>query len=130
VSTIPTAPRKDPVLEFVATMPALPGAACVGDPELFFVDEYRGYPAAVRAAKDICAECPALKACRDWVLDHPQLAPFGVWAGLTAAERRAGHTRPCDICTRPYTPRNGALHCGHPDCRAEARRRVKRRSRT
>jgi WhiB family transcriptional regulator, redox-sensing transcriptional regulator len=39
-----------------------------------------------RAAKRVCAGCPVLVECREHALRHPE--PYGVWGGLTAAERR------------------------------------------
>lgn len=39
-----------------------------------------------QAAKRVCARCPVLVACREHALMQPE--PYGVWGGLTAAERR------------------------------------------
>lgn len=39
-----------------------------------------------QAAKRVCEGCPVLVACREHALQHPE--PYGVWGGLTAAERR------------------------------------------
>ncbi len=38
------------------------------------------------AAKRVCAGCPVMLACREHALLQPE--PYGVWGGLTAAERR------------------------------------------
>ena len=38
-------------------------------------------------AKNICARCPALVACREHALRHGEL--YGVWGGLGETERRA-----------------------------------------
>ncbi|PQM20346.1 WhiB family transcriptional regulator [Streptomyces xinghaiensis] len=38
------------------------------------------------AAKRVCARCPVLVECREHALLQPE--PYGVWGGLTAAERR------------------------------------------
>ncbi|KAF4410062.1 MULTISPECIES: WhiB family transcriptional regulator [Streptomyces] len=38
------------------------------------------------AAKRVCARCPVLTDCREHALLQPE--PYGVWGGLTAAERR------------------------------------------
>lgn len=38
------------------------------------------------AAKRVCAGCPVLMECREHALAQPE--PYGVWGGLTAAERR------------------------------------------
>ena len=37
-------------------------------------------------AKQVCARCPVLLECREHALAMPE--PYGVWGGLTAAERR------------------------------------------
>ncbi len=39
-----------------------------------------------QAAKRVCANCPVLLECREHALLQPE--PYGVWGGLTAAERR------------------------------------------
>lgn len=39
-----------------------------------------------QAAKQVCAGCPVLTECREHALLQPE--PYGVWGGLTAAERR------------------------------------------
>lgn len=38
------------------------------------------------AAKRVCAGCPVRVECREHALLQPE--PYGVWGGLTAAERR------------------------------------------
>ncbi|NEA38923.1 WhiB family transcriptional regulator [Streptomyces sp. SID11385] len=38
------------------------------------------------AAKRVCAGCPVRVECREHALVQPE--PYGVWGGLTAAERR------------------------------------------
>ncbi|MEV6651238.1 WhiB family transcriptional regulator [Streptomyces sp. NPDC051219] len=38
------------------------------------------------AAKRVCARCPVMVDCREHALLQPE--PYGVWGGLTAAERR------------------------------------------
>ncbi|GAA3375010.1 WhiB family transcriptional regulator [Streptomyces sannanensis] len=38
------------------------------------------------AAKRVCARCPVVIECREHALLQPE--PYGVWGGLTAAERR------------------------------------------
>jgi WhiB family redox-sensing transcriptional regulator len=66
------------------------GAACRRDEAgLFFAPSKE--PTAARlareeAAKRVCARCPVLLACREHALALPE--PYGVWGGLTAAERR------------------------------------------
>jgi WhiB family redox-sensing transcriptional regulator len=39
-----------------------------------------------QAAKRVCARCPVMIECREHALVMPE--PYGVWGGLTAAERR------------------------------------------
>lgn len=39
-----------------------------------------------QAAKRVCARCPVMIECREHALVLPE--PYGVWGGLTAAERR------------------------------------------
>jgi WhiB family transcriptional regulator, redox-sensing transcriptional regulator len=66
------------------------GAACRRDEAaLFFAPSKE--PTAARlareeAAKRVCARCPVLLECREHALLQPE--PYGVWGGLTAAERR------------------------------------------
>ncbi|KRV47023.1 WhiB family transcriptional regulator [Wenjunlia vitaminophila] len=66
------------------------GAACRRDEAgLFFAPSKE--PTAARlareeAAKRVCARCPVLLECREHALMQPE--PYGVWGGLTAAERR------------------------------------------
>ncbi|WP_419185683.1 WhiB family transcriptional regulator [Mangrovactinospora gilvigrisea] len=65
-------------------------AACRRDEAaLFFAPSKE--PTAARlsreeAAKRVCARCPVLMECREHALAQPE--PYGVWGGLTAAERR------------------------------------------
>ncbi|GAA3008225.1 hypothetical protein GCM10020229_19970 [Kitasatospora albolonga] len=66
------------------------GAACRRDEAgLFFAPSKE--PTAARLsreeqAKQVCARCPVLLECREHALNQPE--PYGVWGGLTAAERR------------------------------------------
>ncbi|WP_425470122.1 WhiB family transcriptional regulator [Streptomyces tateyamensis] len=65
-------------------------AACRRDEAgLFFAPSKE--PTAARLAreehaKQVCGGCPVLLACREHALAQPE--PYGVWGGLTAAERR------------------------------------------
>jgi WhiB family redox-sensing transcriptional regulator len=65
-------------------------AACRSDEAgLFFAPSKE--PTAARlsreeAAKRVCARCPVMIECREHALRQPE--PYGVWGGLTAAERR------------------------------------------
>jgi WhiB family transcriptional regulator, redox-sensing transcriptional regulator len=38
-----------------------------------------------RKAKQFCTQCPVVMQCRDYSLTFQE--PFGVWGGLTEAER-------------------------------------------
>lgn len=66
------------------------GAACRRDEAgLFFAPSKE--PTAARLAREehakrVCARCPVLLSCREHALAQPE--PYGVWGGLTAAERR------------------------------------------
>ncbi|MFJ4844187.1 MULTISPECIES: WhiB family transcriptional regulator [unclassified Streptomyces] len=65
-------------------------AACHSDEAgLFFAPSKE--PTAARlsreeAAKRVCARCPVMLECREHALMQPE--PYGVWGGMTAAERR------------------------------------------
>ena len=57
-------------------------AACRGtNPALF----YDPHPAAIDAAKAVCADCPVRDACAAHALAVGE--DFGVWGGLAAADR-------------------------------------------
>ncbi len=66
------------------------GAGCRSDEAgLFFAPSKE--PTAARLAREeqakrVCARCPVLLECREHALAQPE--PYGVWGGLTAAERR------------------------------------------
>lgn len=66
-------------------------AACRGtDTEAFYLpDRMRAAKARAHeaAAKAICADCPVMWQCRDWALRTNE--QWGVWGGLTSAERNA-----------------------------------------
>ncbi len=65
--------------------------ACMGaDSAVFFSPEAeRGRRRQRReeAAKAVCAGCPVLQRCREHALTVHE--PYGVWGGLTEAERAA-----------------------------------------
>ena len=52
----------------------------VEDLDFFFSD----FALDIALAKDICAECPMLEACRAYAMKHEN---HGVWGGLSAEER-------------------------------------------
>lgn len=67
-------------------------AACRGsDPALFFGPNHfeakRDRERREAVAKEICAACPTVLACREYALTHEEA--FGVWGGLGESERRA-----------------------------------------
>jgi len=67
------------------------GPPCSRNPELMHDDNQ------VPAAKQVCAGCPVVEMCRQTAVD--QREPWGVWGGLTVAERerhRAG--QPVTVC--------------------------------
>lgn len=74
-------------------MPELPNAACrdVTDPEVFFPVNPAGRPTRddrddVRIARRVCTSCPERRPCLEWALTTGE--PFGVYGGMTAAERQ------------------------------------------
>jgi WhiB family redox-sensing transcriptional regulator len=66
-------------------------AACRDvEPEAFFLPENaRGPSKRMRetAAKAVCARCPIQRRCLDWALTVGEA--YGVWGGMTPAERGA-----------------------------------------
>jgi WhiB family redox-sensing transcriptional regulator len=83
----PAGPRP---LDHLADNPWHTAAACRRDEAgLFFAPSKE--PTAARLAREeqakrVCARCPVLLECREHALAQPE--PYGVWGGLTAAERR------------------------------------------
>ena len=71
-------------------------AACRGmDGAVFFHPEReRGAAKEGRdeRAKAVCRTCPVIASCRRYALEVQE--PYGVWGGLTAAERAALARRP------------------------------------
>ncbi|MFD5086455.1 WhiB family transcriptional regulator [Kitasatospora sp. NPDC058201] len=57
-------------------------------------------------AKQVCARCPVLLECREHALAQPE--PYGVWGGLTAAERRVvlarRRRRDVELCETARVP--------------------------
>jgi len=68
-------------------------AACRDlDPELFFpIGVSEPAMRQTRLAKTVCARCPVHVDCLSWALDSAQ--EFGVWGGLSEAERRSMRRR-------------------------------------
>jgi WhiB family transcriptional regulator, redox-sensing transcriptional regulator len=71
-------------------------ALCRGvDSSVFFPpDGERGHLRAQREAraKDMCRHCPVLRCCRAHALTVGE--PYGVWGGLSEAERQAVREQP------------------------------------
>jgi len=66
-------------------------AACRGSASVSFVPPLWGESKGQRrtresTAKRICADCPVSRECLDYALRVQE--PFGIWGGLTEAERR------------------------------------------
>lgn len=89
----------------LATIPDLPGAACVGaDVDLWFAPEGEDPRSdaarrRIAGAKAVCAGCPAREACLSWAEEHPE--EEGIWGGLTKSERDDA--------------RRGPAQCGTPE---------------
>jgi WhiB family redox-sensing transcriptional regulator len=62
------------------------------DPDLFF-PKGEGGPSllTIDAAKAVCRRCPVFELCRQWALETRE--EYGVWGGLSEADRRAIHRR-------------------------------------
>lgn len=48
---------------------------CLTDPDLFFAES----PADIARAKELCRDCPAIRACLAGALERAE--PWGVWGG-------------------------------------------------
>lgn len=65
------------------------GPACVDRGDIFFLENFfdpASREATIQFAKDLCAECPLLTACRDYALIANE--QFGIWGGLMPEERQ------------------------------------------
>ena len=104
------------------TLPRACAAPCESDPDLHF--DYKRAPEAAR----MCRACPAREACLALALDMESgqgpTGRYGVWGGLTPAERAAfagvsaGVVEWCEVCGT--FARRGAEH----DVACERRRAV------
>lgn len=57
---------------------------------MFYPEEFEDpemYSMAEKVAKQMCSECPLLKACREWGI--VAAIPYGIIGGLTVSERLA-----------------------------------------
>ena len=66
-----------------------PTVPCISDPEAWF----SGNPRAIAAAKEVCGTCPERQGCLTMALraevGEPVSLRFGIFGGLTPAERAA-----------------------------------------
>ncbi|MGI5288063.1 WhiB family transcriptional regulator [Nonomuraea polychroma] len=89
-----TKPRTQPAREH--STPALPNRrpACRDeDPEIFYLPSYgKTYAEQVAKAQRVCRQCPLIRECLDYALDHGELE-HGIWGGLTPYQRRQLLTR-------------------------------------
>ena len=61
--------------------------ACVGhDPEVFYPLPLPNGRVDLRPARTICAGCPVRQPCLEYAIEARE--PYGIWGGLTQAERR------------------------------------------
>jgi WhiB family redox-sensing transcriptional regulator len=88
--------KPTPVFHVVLADPEVPYPEMTGsepcrttDPESWFPEQ--GDNGLI--AKRSCLDCPVLAQCRNWALANPQLADFGIWGGMSRAERIAVRRR-------------------------------------
>lgn len=61
---------------------------CQELPEVFYPEDFQDvemFEMAERVAKQLCAECPLIKECREWGI--VAAIPYGIIGGLTVSER-------------------------------------------
>jgi hypothetical protein len=76
------------LLRELAATPDLPGAACVGERDVFDACTERGAHRVYTLAVRICSQCPALAACSAWLNSLPvEERPHGVTAGVIRRSR-------------------------------------------
>lgn len=107
-------------------------AACrAEDPEDFFpIGATPAAKAIERHAKAVCWRCPSLEACGRWALETRQ--PFGIWGGMTEAERakilrrRGIKLTPVeDETPQPARPKRVPAQCGtRPGCQRHLREKT------
>ena len=64
------------------------GTPCERLPEVFYPEDYESvemFDYATKIAKELCAECPLIKQCREWGI--VAAIPYGIIGGLTPQER-------------------------------------------
>lgn len=68
--------------------------ACRGeDTNLFFPENGPGAMKNVAKARAICRRCPLQTTCEEWALTQSAHQLYGVWGGLTHAQRLARKER-------------------------------------
>jgi hypothetical protein len=79
---------------FIPADPDVPFPRLVGDepcrqePDLWFPERRPGNSGPEAQAR--CrTSCPVMLQCAQWALANPQLAAYGVWGGMTSAQRDA-----------------------------------------
>jgi len=121
------------VVAVMVDTPGLPGAACRRQHEGF--DQARGgNGSARRRCVEICAQCPALVACRQWAdgLPRRERAAMGVLAGTVPRSKRS-EGQP-EHAVRPAQQPRGATgmaapHSKHQRREIEAQRVARRAAR-
>ena len=66
------------------------GTPCETLPAVFYPEDFEDvemFDMATKIAKQLCAECPLIKECREWAL--LAAVPYGILGGLTVHERQA-----------------------------------------
>jgi hypothetical protein len=79
------------LLHIVADTPDLPGAACVEHRDIFdaCTGKAAGRPSTYPRAIRVCAHCPVLHRCSEWIASLPPSGrPYGVTAGLIRQQQR------------------------------------------
>lgn len=66
------------------------GTPCESLPEVFYPEDYEDpetQQVAEKVAKQLCADCPLIKECREWSI--LAAVPYGIIGGLTVQERHS-----------------------------------------
>jgi hypothetical protein len=92
------------LLGVLADVPCMPHAACRGKAELFD-GAADGDPLAQAQAVELCAQCPHIAQCREWLnsLDTSEQESLGLVAGVIPAAKRS--TCYIDGCAKPVQGR-------------------------
>jgi WhiB family transcriptional regulator, redox-sensing transcriptional regulator len=117
----------------IAPFDGNPNALCrTVDPDLFFIpDGLRGKnrQRRVEQAQAVCWRCPLRPDCAAWALANPGRAEFGVFGGLSEADRkaikRANAVMPCGTVSayrRHLAKAEACARCGTEGAVKGARR--------